>query len=518
MAVVPTSTPPDLPTVSLPTALSLLAQLPLSLPTDTQPTSSPSSQTVESTLSPTAADAAVSRVGGISNPAKGFWSGLSAEEKTASTGERYAEKRLRQYAWEPCGPLYNYYSQKVEPLLDSLYESNTCYIYKKSGTPVYSSRCWELYLLSAEDDPVHAQPIILVRSKDKHVARRIKETFLTNGSFKRLNSGFAVKYERKWSLFMAGSTSGVLEVESRESALRSLCGTKVLVSPNPDHDDPKWRQTTLGLIICLEGRFYAVTVAHCYMTSPSGTKKHFPADDRQSYDDQSSMESSGDAEQSDDDSIDSITESGEGPESSAELAHSVAASTGSMFISEDDKNISPFWVYRDLATNVIGPAMQSGPVEGSHSSVLALIGRLNPLGKSIEGGVGPVCVSLANDWALVEILDPMHMRPNEIQMPSGDKVMLTSINLNTNRPHGKAYIAAPSSGVQEVKIFGTVASIVFPWTNMIQKAWTIEFTLSDSPSYSRPYLFNILNYLLPLVSSYLFSMRHKQLTLSFRTR
>lgn len=295
-----------------------------------------------------------------------------------------------------------------------------------------------------------AQPTIVVICVKNRIAKRIIHLLRSIKSFKALKLGFDfLAYKAKIN-FHAGDAKN----ESLSEQPRTLCGSKVVVSPFPLPRSPSWSQATIGGLFLLDGAFYGLTVSHAF----------YPDDSTDDETDTCSI-SSGTEEMSELDD-DEIWSRG-GSQTSQRAVKSPEAS-------------GAYTVY--LGNPVTAPKSLPGSLDS-----LSFVGTLTPTRSSLLAAIDMTglheekWLSRENDWALVRIEAPQLRAPNEIQTPDGRNLHPKVPYLGHTPPEDKVLATAGVSGAYESKCSDTMCGIMLPGSKVVQYAWTID---SHSRMYS----------------------------------
>ena len=79
------------------------------------------------------------------------------------------------------------------------------------------------------------------------------------------------------------------------------------------------------------------------------------------------------------------------------------------------------------------------------------------------------------DWALSPIADSRYFQVNSWRSHGRELICARSVYALAHPPNGAAVTLSGASGVQSTNCSGGVAGITFPWSDRVQKVWTIEY-------------------------------------------
>lgn len=234
---------------------------------------------------------------------KTYWQSLSRNERAACIGHPWTSKIGSKYAWDVSGCIKEKWNTDIYPEMKRVCAANSLAIYKTTATHYQCS--YHLYLLCSSSMQEKAYPTIVTKCQDYKIASRalriIKEHHSLE-SIKRL--GFKYMAVSEKLVLAAGGYPTSSEEHQAMDQFRSLCGSRVLVSPLPATPMSKWRQATIGGVITLDDRYYGLTVAHCFhdedqyahphegsLDSDSNEKHSWTMTDESSNEDSSTCES-----------------------------------------------------------------------------------------------------------------------------------------------------------------------------------------------------------------------------------
>lgn len=397
------------------------------------------------------------------------WVELSDADRLSCVGFAWDKKICSKYAWDATGHILEVWNKDVYPRIKGICAANAKEIYQ--GKSIHQACSYHLYLLCSSQNAEKAIPTIVAKSQDSKAAKRAIKVIKGHKAIQDLKLCFSYAVHKEKLVLTADTVRTSSDSQPQKGEFNSLCGARVLVSPFPTDPSSRWRRATIGGVLCLDGQYYATTVAHCFLDNSeynvfdaeSGQINNGQIDNEQIDDEQS------DDEQSDNSKSDG-SENGSGTSAEQE--------------SQPDTNPplsypKPHAVYLENCTTDASPTKREGseiltdlPAPGN----LTLIGHMFPTTSTTpkdESFSSSICYEL--DWALVHIQDPRFMRRNEICLP--EKVIrLNSFNLNQEPPQGNVIIASGASGLLRGPISGARCGMVFPWSSEMQDVWTVNLT------------------------------------------
>jgi hypothetical protein len=393
-----------------------------------------------------------------------YWSQLSQGGLTEYVDQTVFRSLGKKTAWNPAGAIRDRWNTELLPILKNILDDPGNYEKVFENKSKHPRATYHLYMVGEQMRWQQAQPTIVVICVKNRIAKRIIHLLKSIESFKALKLGFDfLAYKAKIS-FHAGDAKH----ESLSEQPRTLCGSKVVMSPFPLPRSPPWSQATIGGLILLDGTFYGLTVAHAF----------YPDDSTDDETDTCSI-SSGTEEISELDD-DEIWSRG-GSQTNQRAVESPEASEA-------------YTVY--LGKPVTAPTTLPDSLDS-----LSFVGTLTPARSSLLAAIdmtGPIelkWLSREKDWALVRIEAPQFQAPNEIKIPDGRNLRLEIPYLGHTPPEDNILAIAGVSGIYESKCSDTMCGIMLPGSKAVQYAWTMDSHSRTHPSWFRPFIRIILKLL-----------------------
>ena len=390
-----------------------------------------------------------------------YWDGLGQDKKLGSIDSKRSRKLGRQTGWSPGGAVREYWQKEVFPSIREVMHDkknkDQIYGHHSSKQPACSFR---LFMVGFSPLWENARPTIIASCTIKKFAKNTIELLQKFEPLKRSTLGFDfLALEDKIVLTADQGSDEFMQHEFTDSGHTSLCGAKIVISPNPSSGRQHWTHATLGGVITVNGRYYGLTAAHAFFDD-------LPLEDHGSF---GSDHSSNNADHTSDE--DDQTEDGN-------------VLTGEMLDldspneKEADGETQKFTrrsIYLDSRPARNSSARGASRIVQNPEETLStenLIGTVETDGKSGDQRSVSSRISRDNDWALFEIISPRFHGPNEIKTPSGDT--LSVYGISEADPNGSVMVAAGVTGVSETESSGLISGIILPNSRTMLDAWIVQ--------------------------------------------
>ncbi|KAK0718529.1 hypothetical protein B0T26DRAFT_741462 [Lasiosphaeria miniovina] len=338
---------------------------------------------------------------------------------------RYIGKVGRISCWEAKGPArhaFNEVAPKIKNHLDRFIE------------PISSWVTWSIYMLGKV--PRNASPTIIfccvVAAHRKEVRKVIKESGLLDG-YRGLKTGHMPKapdFEQLIQLANAHESAIKAEILRFASLPKaSPCGARFAVGESAT-------QATLGGVIQLEDKFYYTTAAHVFQ--PKGI---LPLNPLSESDDEIDIDGFSDIDE---------TENDRG----------------------DNADVDEFRVFGNRER------LRAPPRQNFRESSRKNAASSEP---SPSQNLGPVFLSSLDapasdlDFALIEVTDALHARPNEIAGPSHQPCNPVKVAYVSEEPKDARVLSATSRGVLTGTMSGTPVYSRAPNSARFQQVFSVAF-------------------------------------------
>ena len=380
-----------------------------------------------------------------------FWESLSPHEQNDSKDTLLPEMCCGRPAWTVKGKLRDFWNTKVHRTIISLCAENYRRIYRKGGHHAWCT--YHVYLLG-QQQAFHVWPTIIIRTKDKAVARRTKKLLMKHEIYKDLNTGFEIESDTRETLGLAGH---MLTQDLKDPLLQSLCGARVIIGPLSTGSGSEWRRATITVTLLLDGKFYALLPAHVFFDNQTDE-----------------MEDGEEGETSNEDSDLDISP-GNSP-------NAFRGGPKSM----DDRQLfetifAPLAVYLDVSSKKEGDDKQDRVLALETPLEILRIGSLrHQQPYSIADSGDRHLASTQLDWMLVEIENNRFRCDNLVFDKSGPIVRPWFSGLEDGRWEDPVVVVAGMSGVHNATLSGSACSITPPWGTVPLRAWELRLVLGTS--------------------------------------
>lgn len=404
-----------------------------------------------------------------------FWQSLSLDEQNGSKDFLHPEKCCGRPAWSVKGKLRDFWNEKVHPTIVTICTGNYRRIYRKGGQHAWCS--YHIYLL-AHEQTLDAWPTIVIRTKDRAVARRTEKLIMKHEMYKDLNTGFEIEIDTRITLElagpmeletythqMAGSGSDTRQPPRLDGYIpsevpsypppKSLCGAGVIVAPLPTEPGLEWRRATIAITLLLEGKPYALLPAHVFF--------NHQIQEMEGEEVGAEFTEGSDSDISSENSLGptswSLESVGRRQSESIPAAHAVYLDVGS-------KEESSYRLDRVTVLEM--------PPDALH------IGSLRPPQVYERSNAGRPLFSAKFDWALIEIKNHRFRLENLVVDQSGLKIRPWFSAYDDGAWEEPVVVVAGMSGVNHALLSATACSITPPWSAVPQRAWELQLALGKS--------------------------------------
>jgi hypothetical protein len=400
-------------------------------------------------------------------------------ERLAATGEithKTTPMRAKQrglMAWELDGALAERWEHELLILFGRICRRGENYAYihgrkflgmtlRRSLSIPISYHC---YFLSSTDDVANSYPAVVIKCWQLSVARKAVEVLENDTEIKNLNLGFVFHADDDTPRLSAGD--GITEITDWDdyNDFDSVCGARMIVTSNlPATRYSSYRQATAGGAIVLNNKYYLVTCAHIFdEIEPSETEE------------EAGTEADNDDEA--DEPLDALR-SATTHEDFYAWEHILQArmlpKTHALYL-ESTKHL----MEND------GREEDSPRVKPSPKGHRSFLGHFMPYEELIPQErtkqaadrvpIKSQFICRALDWALSPIADSRYFQVNSWRSHDRELICARSVYALPHPPNGAAVTLSGASGVQSTNCSGGVAGITFPWSDIVQKVWTIEY-------------------------------------------
>jgi hypothetical protein len=381
-----------------------------------------------------------------------FWDRLTESEQQDCIEKNVVRTIAQRKGYSPQGIVRQKWTVEIYPAIKGIMNDhgNRVRIYGTSSKhPICSCR---LFMLDSNPSLKPARPTIVVRCIDKKFARRTVDLLEKMPTLKKSVLGFDFLISQEEIRLAADASEGVSPAAQQIG--QSLCGARVLISPSQKYNS--WTRTTVGGVIIIDDRLYALTAAHAFFRVQEDAKpKH---SDVVSSNGTASTISSADGQDYDDD-IDP-------PE-----PWSLTQSTGDGSQTETTQVESRSIYLDDRTSSAQSPSIDTGRAVEKPASVRDenLIGTVRTSANSLYQRTSQL--NLEDDWALFEISPSRFQTSNIVEAPNGN--ILYTANAPQRDPNGPVLVAAGVSGVLQTECSGLLSGIILPDSRKMLDAWTL---------------------------------------------
>ena len=381
-----------------------------------------------------------------------FWDRLTESEQQDCIEKNAAHRIARRNGYSPRGIVRQKWTTDIYPAIKDIMNDpgNRARIYGSSSKhPICSFR---LFMLESSAAWKPTRPTIVVLCIDKKFAKRAVELLEKMPVLEKPALGFDFLTSEEEIRLAADESEAASPVARQTSP--SLCGAGVLISPSQINQT--WARTTIGGVIVIDGRSYALTAAHAFFRTHEDVKPKFS-------DVVSSNGTSSEISDVDDQDHDNSVIPPE--------ARSPTQSDGNRREAETRQLESRFMYLDDQNYSEENPSVDSGRAVQQPASV-----REENLIGIIEISTNPHELrssqfSLENDWAIFEISSSRFNVSNSVESPTGD--ILQTVNVAQTEPNGPVLITAGVSGVLQTECSGLLSGIILPNSRKMLDAWTL---------------------------------------------
>ncbi|KEF61015.1 uncharacterized protein A1O9_02579 [Exophiala aquamarina CBS 119918] len=364
-----------------------------------------------------------------------FWGNLAPNDQAACFDPRskpalnFGSKK----AWAVQGPLQKGWNGQILPkIIEIAGYDNVRAIIFKGLKDVSVTITWSCYLIGKHPDLQILQPTIIAKAGNEYVAKNAARYFqkLKDGSLRSLLGGFKLSYAKSTVSLCGDEEPPECErferhksVTQSEGRKFNLCGAHVrisVVTADSALDDNrvlKDNHATIGGVIRVDGRYYAVTVAHVFQ--PDAT--HAPSP-----------------------SISSLREGGSSPRylSQSVAGYAVALDEG------HQPCIGPF-TGRSRVVN------EQNLFEGGNSNPIASI----------------IC-NREKDWALIPITNEVFQTSNSVSSEFLPRITIRKFK--DTLPGSHVIAISGVSGCHTTSFEPNASAILLPQSQKIQLTWCLR--------------------------------------------
>jgi hypothetical protein len=396
-------------------------------------------------------------------------------------------KQRGMTAWELDGGPAELWDQKLLQLFGRICRrgENYEYIHSRKILGITLRRSlsidisYHCYFLSPNDDVANARPTFVIKCWQLGVAKKAIERLENDTEVRNYNLGF---------MFLAdddtprlSTSDGTVDSSGSDNYddFDSICGARIVVTSDlPATRHSRYRQATAGGVIVLDDGYYVVTCAHIF----DGTEPLETAD---------GSETAGDL---DDESNDTKAGSSGGSSredfqedvSHVELwpkTHALYSESTKHLVEDDTHQVD------DLSVKLSPKSRRNFLGHFVAHQGLTWQQQTEQAGDTMPAKSRMICRDL--DWAITSIADSRYFQSNSCKSEDGHIIRARSVYGLAGPPSGAAVTLSGARGVQEAQCSGGVAGITFPWSDKVQKMWTVEYPCGECCT------FRILQYCAP---------------------
>jgi hypothetical protein len=390
-----------------------------------------------------------------------FWDCLTQSEQLGCIDKTKVYEVAGRKAYYPSGKVREKWKKEAYPAIKDIMNDpkNKVRIYGRTSSkhPLCS---FSLFMLDCNPIWKPVRPTIVVSCAEKRFAKQTVGLLEKMSGLKKSVLGFDFLI-REEIILVADHSEAASPVAQPPGA--SLCGARVLISPSQTNHF--WARATIGGVIVIDGRPYALTAAHAFFRAQEDAKPEYS--DVVSSNGTASTISDGD----DQDHGNNI------------IALEAAGQTqfhGNRRETEMTQMESRSIYLDDRSSPAQSPSDDTGQVVQKPASIgdENLIGTIETPSNAhhLPGSQ----FNLENDWALFEISPSRFQMLNTIQSPAGD--LLEAVNVAQTEPNGPVLVAAGVSGIWQTECSALLSGIILPNSRKMLDAWTLSESCSESPN------------------------------------
>lgn len=363
------------------------------------------------------------------------WDGLDELNRLSYINPKTQIKIGNRYAWYPTHHFEDQiWSRLIQPKLLNVFNRNQKQIFGSRRKPFSEIKC---YMTSTSSLWKEARPTVVASCRKPKFGQNIISVLTTNPIISRLDSGFEFYADPNPSDAIMCARKSDLYPPEFGTNTHSLCGIRILISPQSGSGSSKRRHATLGGLLEIDNAYYGLTAAHVF----SGD----------------TMSESDTTENSDDESSTFTHASialGNSAESSHSSSHMPSGTTVYIDPAEYVKNTDDSGK-REVLQQGASPELQPEHV----------LGELH--GLDSQGA----WLSQSEDWALIKISNPKFHLPNTFR--AGERIVECS-EVAAGPPRGQVAVVAGFNGVATSQTSGRTVGVLLPGASEMVSAWTVE--------------------------------------------